>query len=258
MKIKLREVTVAELVDGYVHNDEKGVIGYGGKLDIRPPYQREFIYNDDQQKAVIDTLRKDFPLNVMYWAVRDDGGFEMIDGQQRTLSICKYATGKFSYDNLYFDNLKDHEKTQINNYKLTVYLCTGDGREKLEWFQTINIAGEKLTDQELRNAVYSGSWVSSAREYFSKTGCVAYQIGGDYLTGSAIRQDYLETVIKWKADGKNKIEDYMAKNQNKKDAKELWKYFQSVIDWTKKVFPKYRREMKGLDWGGFYNRHKKR
>ena len=225
MKIKLREITVAELVDGYVHNDEKGVIGYGGKLDIRPPYQREFIYNDDQQKAVIDTLRKDFPLNVMYWAVRDDGGFEMIDGQQRTLSICKYATGKFSYDNLYFDNLKDHEKTQINNYKLTVYLCTGDGREKLEWFQTINIAGEKLTDQELRNAVYSGSWVSSAREYFSKTGCVAYQIGGDYLTGSAIRQDYLETVIKWKADGKNKIEDYMAKNQKQKRRQRIMEIF---------------------------------
>lgn len=50
-----------------------------------------------------------------------------------------------------------------------VYLCSGEDSEKLEWFKTINIAGEKLTDQELRNAVYSGSWVSDAKGISVKT-----------------------------------------------------------------------------------------
>jgi len=135
-----------------------------------------------------------------------------------------------------------------------VYLCTGSDSEKLEWFETINIAGEKLTDQELRNAVYSGSWVSDAKRYFSKTNCVAYGLGSDYLTGSPIRQDYLETTIKWI--NNDDIKGYMAKNQHEPNANELWLYFQSVINWVKIVFPNYRREMKGIDWGFLYNAFK--
>jgi len=99
MKIQLKEIAVKQLVDGYQDNQESGVVGYGGKLDIRPPYQREFIYKDKQRDAVIDTVRKEFPLNVMYWAVRDDGGFEVIDGQQRTIAICRYVNGDFSIFN---------------------------------------------------------------------------------------------------------------------------------------------------------------
>ena len=168
MEIELKEITVRELADGYEDNAENGVKGFGGKLDIRPPYQREFIYKDKQRDAVIDTLTRDFPLNVMYWAVRDDGDFEVIDGQQRTISVCQYVEGDFAFNNKYFHNLQDDEKKQILDYKLMVYLCSGTDSEKLEWFKIINIAGEKLTDQELRNAVYSGSWVSDAKRYFSK------------------------------------------------------------------------------------------
>ena len=124
----------------------------------------------------------------------------------------------------------------------------------MEWFRTINIAGEKLTDQELRNAVYSGSWVSDAKRYFSKNGCAAYSLGGDYLNGSAIRQDYLETTISWISN--NAIEQYMAKQQHEPNANDLWLYFQSVINWVKVVFPKYRKEMKGLQWGLLYNEYK--
>jgi len=159
MKIALKEITVADLVDGYADKADEGVVGYGGRLDIRPPYQREFIYKDAQRDAVIDTLRKDFPLNVMYWAVRSDGNFEVIDGQQRTISICQYVQNGFSFKELYFQNLRDDQRRQVLDYKLTVYLCTGSDSEKLEWFKTINIAGAELTDQELRNAVYSGAWV---------------------------------------------------------------------------------------------------
>ena len=226
MKIQLKEITVRELTSGYQDNDENGVIGFGGKLDIRPPYQREFIYKDKQRDAVIDTITKDFPLNVMYWAVREDGNFEVIDGQQRTISISQYVAGDFAFKNRYFHNLQNDEKEQILNYKLMVYFCSGEDSEKLEWFKTINIAGERLTDQELRNAVYSGSWVSDAKKYFSKSGCPAYNIGNDYLSGSTIRQDYLETTINWISEGT--IENYMAKNQHEPNANELRLYFNSV------------------------------
>src|SRR6266849_648103 len=131
MKIELKEITVRALADGYKDNAEQGVVAYGGKLDIRPPYQREFIYKDKQRDAVIDTVRKDFPLNVMYWAVRHDGGYEVIDGQQRTIAVCRYVNGDFSIDDIYFHNLQDDQQEQILKYKLMVYFCSGTDSEKL-------------------------------------------------------------------------------------------------------------------------------
>ena len=255
MKIELNEITVRELTNGYEDNEEGGVIGFGCKLDIRPPYQREFIYKDKQRDAVINTITKDFPLNVMYWAVREDGNFEIIDGQQRTISICQFVEGDFAFKKRYFHNLQKDEKEQILNYKLMIYQCSGSDSEKLEWFKIINIAGEKLYDQELRNAVYHGSWVSDAKRHFSKKNCPANGLGKDYLGGKVIRQDFLETTIKWiSKDGD--IEKYMSKFQNEPNATEIWLYFQSVINWVKAVFLNYRREMKGIDWGFLYNEFK--
>lgn len=252
MKIELKKITVAELSKGYQDNAEAGVIGYGGKLDIRPPYQREFIYKDKQRDAVINTVTNNFPLNVMYWSVRGDGNFEVIDGQQRTISLCQYVAGDFSINGLAFHNLPKDKREQILNYPLMIYFCSGTDSERLDWFRTINIAGEQLSDQELRNAVYAGSWVSDAKRYFSKTS--RPQIGDDYLSGSAIRQEYLETAIDWISEGK--IEDYMSKHHHDKDAKVLWGYFKDVIDWTKTIFTNYRKEMKGVPFGTLYNEFK--
>ena len=255
MKIELKKITVRELADGYEENpNEGGVVGFGGKLGIRPPYQREFIYKDKQRDAVIDTITKDFPLNVMYWAVREDGNFEVIDGQQRTISACQYVKGDFSINGLAFHNLPKDKREQILNYPLNIYFCSGTDSERLEWFETINIAGEKLTEQELRNAVYHGSWVSDAKRYFSKTGCPAYGIASDYMSGSPIRQEYLETAIDWISGGE--IKEYMSKHQHEPNANELWLYFQSVINWAKAIFPNYRREMKGVAFGTLYNQFK--
>jgi hypothetical protein len=255
MKIELKEIMVKELTDGFKDNDEAGVVGYGGKLDIRPPYQREFIYKDKQRDAVIDTITKEFPLNVMYWAVREDGNFEVIDGQQRTISICQYVNSDYSINGLAIHNLPLDKKDQILNYKLMVYLCSGTDSEKLDWFRTINIAGEKLTAQELRNAVYSGQWVTDAKKYFSKNGCPAYAIGSDYLSGSPIRQEYLETAIEWISEGT--IEDYMSNHQHDPNASALWRYFQDVISWIKATFMVKRTKfMKGVDWGTLYTKYK--
>lgn len=253
MKITHKEITVKDLAINYKDNQESGVTGYDSRLDIRPPYQREFVYTPKQRDAVIATIKKGFPLNIMYWAVRDNQHFEVIDGQQRTLSICQYINGDYSVDNKYYHNLTKDEMESILGYKLTIYVCEGTESEKLDWFRTINIAGEELTEQELRNAVYHGPWLADAKRYFSKTGCAAYGIGREYVAGSPIRQDYLETVIKWIANGD--VEDYMAQHQHDANSAELWQYFQRVMNWVKVVFPVYRSEMKGVSWGTLYNEH---
>ena len=254
MKIELKEITIREVANNYINDNEEGVIGYNNKLNIRPKYQREFVYKDKQRDSVIETVVKDFPLNVMYWVKNEDETYEVLDGQQRTISICEYVTGTFSLNSMYFHNLTNVEKEQILEYKLMVYFCEGNDKEKLDWFKTINIAGEKLTNQELRNAIYTGPWLTDAKKYFSKTGCPAYNIGNDYITGSPIRQDYLETIIYWFSN--DNIEQYMAENQHKPNANELWLYFNSVLNWIKVVFPKYRREMKGVNYGILYNNFK--
>jgi len=263
MKIQLKEITVRQLAEGYEDKNEEGVVGFGGKLDIRPPYQREFIYKDKQRDAVINTVTRNFPLNVMYWAVREDGNFEIIDGQQRTISICQYKEGDFSVkvgnipELRAFHNLQKNEQEQILNYKLMIYLCSGTDSERLDWFRTINIAGEQLTDQELKNAVYAGSWTADAKRYFSKSNCPAHGIGSDYLNGSPIRQEYLETAIDWISSAENRnIEDYMSKHQQDPNAGALWRYFQDVITWVKTTFPVYRKEMKGVAFGLLYNEFK--
>lgn len=263
MDIKPKQIAVRDLIAGYTNDPNHGVYGYHGKLNIRPPYQREFRYELKQQQAVIETILKGYPLNIMYWSVVDDGSYEMIDGQQRTLSICEYYLHGFNIVDkdrpvLYFDNLTEKEKKDFLNYELTVYFCTGTDKEKLDWFRVINIAGESLLDQELRNAVYVGPFVTDARRYFSKNGCAAYKVGGDYMTGKLEEQAYLETILKWAArhDGiqdSAPIDKYMAIHQYNPNANQLWAYYMQVITWVKTTFKKYRKEMKGLDWGAMFD-----
>ncbi len=261
MNIKLHEITIRDLFKGYKDSQEEGVVAYNGLLDIRPKYQREFVYDDKKRNAVIDTVQKDFPLNVMYWAVNNDGTYEVIDGQQRTLSICQYVNGDFSIKDedgnpMYFHTQKPDRREQILNYKLMVYFCEGSESEKLAWFKTVNIAGERLTDQELRNAVYCGDWLTHAKRYFSKSGCAAVKVGEKYVKGQAIRQELLETALEWIAiDRGCSIEDYMSKHARDAEATELWEYYRNVIDWVRMTFPKYRKEMKdvNLDWGRLYH-----
>lgn len=263
MKIELQKVRVGDLFNGYEDKGESGVKGFDGRLNIRPPFQREFIYKPQQRNAVIDTLRKNFPLNTMYWAVAGDG-YELMDGQQRTISICQYVNNEFSVliDGMPrgFQNLTPDKQQQILDYELSVYVCEGEDSEKLDWFKIINIAGEKLTDQELRNAIYTGPWLADAKRWFSRrVAAPALQDGRDRLVnGTAERQEILERALDWFSEGK--IEDYMQRYQHDSDAQELWQYWQAVFDWVKRVFPNQdsarTRLMKGLPWGKLFNQHK--
>lgn len=265
LNIEQKEVTVGEITSGYVNNDEQGVRGYGGKLDIRPPYQREFIYNEKEQQAVITTVLNDYPLNVMYWVKREDDAecpYEVMDGQQRTLSLCEYVDGKFAYDFKNFFNQPEDVQKKILGYKLTVYVCEGKPSEKLEWFKTINIAGKPLNEQEINNAVYAGPFVSDAKRHFSKSNCGAYRLGKDLVVGTPIRQDLLKKALEWMAEHETRnghrqtIVGYMAEHQHDPNANNLWTYYQNVLNWAITNFDlkRFKKIMKGLDWAMLYDK----
>ncbi len=264
MTIKQISVTVGEITQGYVNNDEQGVRGYNGLLDIRPPYQREFIYNDKEQQAVINTVLKGYPLNVMYWVKRNDDAecpYEVMDGQQRTLSLCEYVAGKFSHEFKNFFNQPADIQKRILDYELTVYVCEGEHSEKLEWFKTINIAGKQLTEQEILNAIYAGPFVSDAKHHFSKSNCGAYKLGKDLVSGVLNRQDFLKVALNWMAEheqreGKSQSRvGYMAQHQHDPNANNLWTYFQNVLNWAITNFDmkRFKRIMKGLNWALYYD-----
>lgn len=265
MTIKQIEVTVGEITRGYMNNDEQGVRGYDGLLDIRPPYQREFIYSEKEQQAVITTVLRGYPLNVMYWVRRSDDAecpYEVMDGQQRTLSLCEYVAGKYAYDFKNFFNQPEDVQRRILDYRLTIYVCEGEASEKLEWFKTINIAGKALNEQEINNAIYAGPFVSDAKRHFSKRNCGAERLSKDLVNGAANRQDFFRTALQWMADhetrqGKRQtIVGYMAQHQHDPNANNLWTYFQTVLNWAITNFDmkKFKKIMKGLDWAELYDK----
>lgn len=267
MTIKQTEVTVREITQGYTNNDEQGVRGFGGQLDIRPPYQREFIYNEKEQEAVITTVLNGYPLNVMYWVKRSDDAecpYEVMDGQQRTLSLCEYVAGKFSHDFKNFFNQPMDVQNKILDYKLTVYVCEGEASEKLEWFKTINIAGKALNEQEINNAIYAGPFVSDAKRHFSKSNCGAYRLGKDLVNGTPIRQDFFKKALEWMAEHETRnghrqtAVGYMAQHQHDPNANNLWSYFQNVLNWAMTNFSlkKFKKIMKGLNWAELYDKYR--
>lgn len=264
MTIEPLEVTIRDLcrgLDSDFDSEEKGARAYSNCLDIRPPYQREFIYSPEKQAKVIETIINGYPINVFYWGTTSvPGYYELVDGNQRTSSICHFLHGDFSINfngcSCAFNNLPQNVRDDILNYELIIYKCDGTDEEKLAWFETINIALEALTPQELRNAVYTGTWLSNAKKYFSKTNCPAVNLGGDYIKGTPNRQEILEEVLKWISDAKGmKITEYMSEHKNDMNATELWSYFQDVIRWVRSTFGPPTKEMKSVRWGILYNRY---
>lgn len=279
MKINMIRLPIKDLIVGYYEDDSTSkVVAWGGKLDVRPEYQREYVYGEGQRDAVINTVLQGFPLNIMYFVDRQDGTYEVLDGQQRIISICRYATNRFSvkipaamggydtvnYPNLFESSANDPQpftREMFENYELMVYICEGTEKEKIDWFQIINIAGEELEKQEILNAVLHSAWLTDAKSAFSRRNCAAYKNYGKYMNGDYIRQKYLETAFAWKADaegitGKDAVAEYMKKHRNDKNANELWKYFEDVFKWVKKNFGNFEKSMKGVGWGYLYNAHK--
>ncbi len=265
MQIVERKVKLSEIMDGFRNDEDEGVVGYGGRLNIRPAYQREFIYKGEQRAEVVRTILKGFPLNTIYWSVTADGDYELLDGQQRIMSACTYISGDYSVKSkslpnpnapYWYQNLPADVQQRIKDYEFTVYVCSGSESEKLEWFEVINIAGETLTKQELRNAIYAGPWLTDAKKDFSSRTARAEMKGRDYLRGKRDRQEFLETALKWISDRDGcEITDYMSAHQHNTNARDLWLYFSAVIDWADEMFPFTDKDKKGLPWGIYYNRY---
>ena len=258
MKITETKVKVSDLVENYSDDGDGGVYGYNKQLTVRPSFQREFIYREEQRAAVIDSVLQGFPLNIMYWSKTGPDTYEVLDGQQRTISIAQYVNKDFPVkingNDKFFQNLTDEEKQTILDYELTVNVCEGSEAEKLEWFKRINIAGAVLTPQELLNATYTGPWLADAKNYFSKRNCVAAKMAEGYLKGNPIRQELLEKALAWIADrdGLESGQMYMAIHQHDADANDLWLYFQSVINWAKMLFASKRKGITDAQaWGSF-------
>lgn len=257
------EITVAKICDGFVYNEleGKGLFGLSGKLTIQPEYQRNYIYADGRRDvAVIESILRGYPLGLIYFNTVSGGEFEVLDGQQRITSIGRFITGRFAIKDgngheQNFDSMPQDKKTKILKTKLLIYECEGTESEIKEWFRTINIAGVPLNNQELLNAVYSGPFVTLGKEEFSNSQNSNIQKWGAYVSGSAIRQDFLERALDWVSKGE--VGDYMSRHRNDTDIAELKSHFATVIDWVSSVFIDVESEMRGLEWGRLYETYHK-
>lgn len=255
------EWTVADICDGFVYNEleGKGLFGMGGRLTIQPEYQRNYIYADGKKDvAVIDSVLKGYPLGVIYFNRTADGRFEVLDGQQRITSLGRFCNGKLGIKDANglpqsIGSLPKEMREKFLNAKLLIYECEGTESEIKEWFKTINIAGVPLNHQELLNAVYSGPFVTSAKEVFSNSQSAKVQMWSAYVGGAVNRQDFLATALDWVSRGHT--EEYMKEHRFSSDISELTTYFNSVIDWIRVTFPVVENEMRGLPWGQLYEKY---
>lgn len=263
MKTALRtDITVADICDGFVYNqlEGKGLFGLSGKLTIQPEYQRNYIYAEGggkREQAVIHSLLKGYPLGLIYFNKVGAQKFEVLDGQQRITSVGRFLTNKFDImDNgnpKSFSSLPADQQARIRDSELLIYECEGTETEIKEWFQTINIAGVPLNEQELRNAIYSGQFVTLAKGEFSNSQNANVQKWSAYIKGSANRQDFLERALDWVSKGN--IGGYMSAHRNQSDIAELKTYFNTVVDWASSVFTDVEKEMQGLEWGRLYEQY---
>ncbi len=260
MKTTLRtDLTVADICDGFIYNqlEGKGLFGLGGKLTIQPEYQRNYIYAEGggkREQAVIHSLLKGYPLGLIYFNKVAANKFEVLDGQQRITSIGRFVTNKFAVmdgtNPQNFDSLAGDQQKRIKDAKLLIYECEGTETEIKQWFETVNIAGVPLNEQELLNAIYSGPFVTKAKEEFSNSQNANIQKWSAYIKGSANRQLFLERALDWVSKGD--IGSYMSAHRNDKNINELKAYFNAVIDWVSTVFTDVLPEMRGLEWGRLY------
>lgn len=261
MKTTLRtDITVAELCKGFVYNEieGKGLYGWNGKLIIQPEYQRNYIYNDGKKDvAVVESVLRGFPLGLIYFTLRDDGMYEVLDGQQRITSLGRFLTNRLTLDyegNVYnYSSLPVNLQQKFSETTLTIYICQGTEKEIKDWFQIINIGGVRLNDQEMRNAVYSGPFVTALKALYSNSQNPMQQKWRHYVKGDPKRQEVMETVLAWVS--RNNIDGYMAAHRHDSDISPVTSYFDSVIDWVSGVFPTLYPEQRGLPWGDLYERY---
>lgn len=269
MKTRLRtDLTIRQICEGfqYSESEEKGLFGWAGKLTIQPEYQRNYIYaNGKDDVAVIDSLLKGYPIGLIYFVETEKDKYEILDGQQRITSIGRYVTNKFAWidenDIPYkFESLPKDKQDKIYNTELTIYICSGEESEIKEWFKTINIAGKPLNNQELLNSIYSGPFITKAKEIFSNSQNSNLHKWLSYMKVEVKRQGLLEVALSWVSKDWEKdgnLEKYMADHRHDDNINELTSYFSDVINWVSTIFIDVKDEMQYINWGKMYEKYHK-
>lgn len=287
--------TIRELIDGFNEDIETNeVTSMNGRLNIRPKYQREFVYKMEQQESVIETVLEDFSIKEITLHCHRDMNdptnedlfkYDLMDGQQRLISICNFYKNKVEYHDPLDDftrkfvNLPPSDKEAFMNFEIHAEIYDGSLGDILRYFKRLNIAGEVMNNQELRNAIASigrFDWIQRVKEYFSRVGRGANDPSRGYTqyfnaTMDDIKhQKVLEMAIRWHAnkmaeeyelssDKVKRLDDYVVHCTDFYDGgSELIEYFEGVLNWVDTMFvgednQNYRDIMKTIDWGTLYN-----
>ena len=130
-----------------------------GDIDLNPPYQRNFIWSTNDQKELIDSIIRGFPLPNFFLYEKNDGKYEMVDGQQRTTTIYNFAKSKITSSNK-SGKIKINEVREVFfNYRLPVIIIKNIENPDLlnEFYALINKKGKHLNVAELNKSEYSDS-----------------------------------------------------------------------------------------------------
>lgn len=292
MQTKNESFSIAELCEGYVNNamgEEGGVTSMNGKLNIRPRYQRLYIRENDNvwRENLINSIICGFPINRLYFGAFAEGSelrYEVLDGQQRLMTICEFLKGNFpvmvNNEPIYGNNLPEDIARIIRKYEVDVTICTGDEDARIKWFKRINQPNSILTEQELRNATYRGEWLDYLKKFFCATSANSRKqvtdkedkyYAGRYSRNRAVeRCDILETALDWisyyelpdmrDGDKGERIERYMHIHQNDEPNDNVINHYKKVIDWINDTFLNFSEKvdinkiqsLAGVEWGRLY------
>lgn len=146
MRYSVVQKKISELLD-WIKRDQ---------IDLHPPYQRNFVWTLKDQKQLIDSIIRGYPLPCFIISLRKDGSFEMVDGQQRATTISKYVKNEFPNTNKQY--FRDIDQELFLDYSL-VFVVIEDvdaskGESLEEYFSLVNKRGVHLNTAEVNQAQY--------------------------------------------------------------------------------------------------------
>ena len=132
---------------------------------LNPDFQRDFLWRDDKQSKLIESVIMRIPLPVFYLAENADGKMVVVDGLQRLATFQRFVNNDLrlslperpEFHGRRFRDLRPAIQNRIEDCNLTVYLIDSKVPEqvRLDIFERVN-GGVPLTRQQMRNCLYMG------------------------------------------------------------------------------------------------------